>query len=115
MIPSGNTTEAARAYYDYLLSRALAAIPGDRTQILWSGPAWIAFFAVILVLFFFFYALYLNRVHRTKGELYGASSFAGSILERIGPVSLFSWLVWGLIVAWALYFIVAQILNGQIY
>jgi hypothetical protein len=47
--------------------------------------------------------------------MYGASSFGGSILERIGPLSMFSWVVWGLIIAWALYFIVTQILYGQIY
>lgn len=115
MVPSGNTSDLAKAFYNYLFAHALGVIPGDRTQILWTGPFWIAFFAFILILFFFFYSRYLQRVHRKKGELYGASSFAGSILERIGSVALFSKLVWTVIVLWALYFIVTQIMYGQIY
>ena len=115
MVPSGNSSQAAQDFYNYLHAHFLAVIPGDRTHILWTGPIWIAVFAVILVGFFFLYSMYLSRVHRKRGEMYGASSFGGSILERIGPLSMFSWVVWGLIIAWALYFIVTQILYGQIY
>ena len=115
MVPTGNTTKAAQDYYNYLYSFYMTSINTDNTKILLTGPTWIAVFAIILILFFFFYAYYLLHVHRKRGELYGASSFAGAILERIGSVSLFTWLISGLIFAAGIYFIVTQIVRGQIY
>lgn len=115
MPPSGNTSAAAQDYYQYLFSQHISSLTPDRTHILWSGPIKIAFFAAILILFFFFYTYYFNRVHRQKGELYGAVSFAGSILERIGPVSIFSWMVWIGAIVWAIYYIISHIFNGFIY
>ncbi|MCB0031502.1 MAG: hypothetical protein KDE28_26510 [Anaerolineales bacterium] len=115
MPPSGNTTAEVKAYYDYLFSQYIQQIPANRTQILWSGPLAIAFWAAVLILFFFLYSYYLNRAHRKRGELYGAVSFAGSILERIGPLSAFSWAVWLGVVLAALYFIVTHILYGLVY
>ena len=114
-IPSGNDSQHVHQYYDHLQAAYLASIPRDRTQILWSGPFWIAFYAVLLIVFFYIYTRFLLRVHRTKGELYGAASFAGSILERIGPVSVFTWIISAVVTLWAIYFIVTQILYGQIY
>lgn len=115
MMPTGHDTETAQALYNYLYSQYFQQIPVDRTQILWSGPFWIAFWAFLLTLFFFLYSRYLQSVHRKKGEMYGAASFAGSILERIGEVSVFSWFVTAMLVGVAVYFIVTQILNGFIY
>lgn len=115
MPPSGNTTEAAQAYYNWLYQQYYSGIPADRTQILWSGPFWVALFATILILFFYFYAYHFQQVHREEGELYGAVSFAGSILERIGSVATFSRVVWSVIVVWGFYYIISQILYGQVY
>lgn len=115
MVPTGNTSEVAKAYYDHLFAHYIQVIPLDRTQILWSGPFWIAFWALILIVFFFVYSKYLQSVHREEGELYGSASFAGSILERIGRVALFSYIVWAFIIAYGIYYIVVQTLRGQIY
>lgn len=114
-IPCGSSSEAAQEYYAWIWSNYLDRIPVPRTSILWSGPFWIAIWSVVLIGFFFFYCWYLNRVHRKEGEMYGVSSFAGSILERIGRVATFSYIVWGAIALWALYFIVAHIAYGQTY
>lgn len=114
-VPTGNSSSATQAYYQYLYSHYYSAIPADRTQILWNGPIWIAVFAFFLIVFFFFYAYFLKNAHRKSGELYEATSFAGSILERIGPVSIFSWFLIILFTAWSIYYIVVQILHGQIY
>lgn len=113
--PSGSDTAAAQAYYNYLYRQYLEAIPAHRTEILWSGPFWIALWAVVLIGFFYLYTRYASYTHRRHGALYGVSSFAGSILERIGPVSRFLRIVWAAIVLWALYFVVTHILFGQIY
>ncbi len=114
-IPSGNTTQAAHQYYNYLWSVYLGSIPPDRTKILWSGPIYVFIFTFVLVFLFFLYTRYANRVHRTKGEMYGIMSFAGSILERIGPLSAFEVAFDLIIFAWAVYLIVIQVLNGYVY
>lgn len=115
MPPSGSDSAAAQAYYGWLYGQYLSGIPAPRTEILWTGPFWIALWAVILIAFFYLYARYANRTHRQHGELYGVASFAGSILERIGKIAVFSYAVWGAIVLWALYYIVTHSLFGQVY
>ncbi|MGE5224298.1 MAG: hypothetical protein ACM3PY_17820 [Omnitrophica WOR_2 bacterium] len=114
-VPSGNTTEAAHAFYNYLWGNYLASIPAPRTTILWSGPIYVALFVIVLTLFFYLYSRYANRVHRNKGEMYGIMSFAGSILERIGPLSVFEYFIWIVLILWVLYYIVTQIISGYIY
>jgi hypothetical protein len=113
--PSGNTSQAAQQYYDYIYGQYLKKIPTDRTQIMWSGPFWIAFWAITLILFFFFYSYFFQRVHREAGELYAPVSFAGAILERIGSIALLSKLVWTFITLSGLYYIITHILWGQVY
>ena len=115
MIPTGNDTKAAKAYYDYLFSTYFHQMPVLRTDILWTGPFWIAFWAVILIVFFYLYSRYFSSVHRKKGELYGAASFAGAILERIGQVSILNWTIITFLTGVAIYFIVFHILEGFIY
>ncbi len=112
---SGNDSEHAQQYYQYIYSHYLQNIPADRTHILASGPFWIALWAAILIIFFALYAFSLNHAHRKQGEMYGASSFAGAILERIGTVSAFTIVISSMIIVYALYFIVTHILFGQVY
>lgn len=113
--PSGNTSEAVQQYYDYIFRHYLQRMPTDRTKIMWSGPFWVAFWAITLILFFFLYATVFQHVHRESGELYAPVSFAGAILERIGRIALFSKLIWTFVVLSGLYYIVTHILWGQVY
>lgn len=114
-MPSGNTSEATQAYYESLYRHYLAGIVTPHTSILWAGPIFIALWAATLILFFFCYTWFARRTHRSHGALYGVSSFAGAILERIGPVSPFSWFVWIIVTLYALYFLVTHLLAGQVY
>jgi hypothetical protein len=115
MPPSGNTSEAAQAYYQYLYQHRLEAVVAPRVDILWQGPFWIAVFGITLIGFFALYAFSLQQVHRKHGEIYGVVSFAGSLLERIGSVSTFDWFVWTATILWAAYFVVTHIVRGQFY
>jgi di/tricarboxylate transporter len=115
VVPSGNTTAAAHAYYNYLWAQYLGSIPPDRTQLLWSGIFYEALFLVALTLLFYLYARYALRTHRNRGEMYGIQSFAGSILERMGPMSVLEITIWVILILWVLYYIVTQIIGGYIY
>jgi hypothetical protein len=62
------------------------------------------------------YSLYFQQRTRRHDELYGVTSFGGSILERgAGGIPLFERIVWGGVVIWALYVIVTDVLFGQFY
>ncbi len=113
--PSGHSSQAAQAYYNWLYQNYLGAIPGDRTLLNLTNPGWIALYFVVIAVFFFLYTRYMNRVHRKEGELYGVVSFAGTVLERIGPVGVFTWAVSIGIFLWAAYYWITQILHGQVY
>ena len=115
VVPTGNTTAAAHGFYNYLWANYLQSIAAPRTKILWSGPVYIFIFVVVLTLFFFLYAKYGIRTHRSRGEMYGIMSFAGSILERIGPLSLLEIFFWVVLTVWVLYYIITMILSGYIY
>ena len=86
-----------------------------RNNIDWTNAMWIAFWALILILFFWFYTQYTSTVHRPHGEVYGAVVFGGGILERIGKISAFDYFVFIVIILASLYFIVTHILFGQFY
>ncbi len=112
--PSGNTSAAAHLYYQWLYANYYASIPGEKTSILWSGPFYIFLFLFVLALAFWVYARMANA-HRKEGELYGVESFGGVILERIGIVEVFTYVITAMCVLWAAYFFITMCLYGQVY
>ena len=116
-IPTGDSTQIVQGYYSYLLStHHLGNIPIHRaTEILWTSPFKIWGWWMVLVVTFFLYTYTFNRVHRRRGELYGATTFAGSILERNGRVSWFTWWIIGGLFLVALYLGVKYIFVGYLY
>lgn len=114
-MPTGNDAAVAEAYYDQLLAHALREIPAPRTEILWTGPLWMALFAAILILFFMGYSLWFQQRTLRHDELYGAISFGGTVLERIGAIPTFERVIWGVIVVWALFIMISQTLGGLYY
>jgi hypothetical protein len=116
-MPTGDDAQTAQAYYDYLIAHdlALQAAGAQRTEINWTGPLSIAFFAAILILFFMLYSLYFQQRTRRHDELYGVVSFGGNILERAGSIPLFERILWAAVVIYALYVTATDILFGQFY
>lgn len=92
-VPTGNTSEVVQAYYQTLYARYYGKIALDRaTHLRVSSLVTVFSWGIGLALFFFLLAYSLNHAHRRRGELYEAVSFAGSLLERNGAVSVFTWL-----------------------
>ena len=114
-MPTGSDAQTAEAYYDSLTAHALQAIPAPRTEILWTGPLWIALFATSLVLFFMGYSLWFQHRTLRHDELYGVISFGGTVVERIGGIPIFERVIWGVLTAWAAYAMISQALGGLYY
>ncbi len=113
--PSGHTSTVVQQYYHWLYANHLAGIPAERTEFLWSGPFYIFLFIFILGGLLFIYSWSTTRAHRSHGELYGVESFGGVILERIGKVDIFTFVIAILMLLWALYFLITQAIWGQVY
>jgi hypothetical protein len=116
IIPTGDTTEVVQAYYDYLYSMYYAdTIRNRATGIMWSSPFKIASWGTALVLVFLLLTVSLYYVHRGRDELYEATSFAGSVLERNGKVSLFTWSLMAALFVVAMYLGIRFIFLGFLY
>ena len=112
---NGNDSAAAQAVYDNLYVHYLDRIPVPRTEILWSGPIYIALYAGVLIVFF---GLLSHKLKRTGGKsprLYHLTSFEAQLTERVGKIAPFSWVVWTTVILWAAYFGIRQALYGLIY
>ncbi len=112
--PAGNTSAATQLFYHWLYANYFGSIPKERIFDLWSGPMYLFGFLIILAIAIGLYAR-MGYVHRHHNELYGVESFGGVILERIGRVDAFTFVVSLMCVLWALYFVVSQLWYGQVY
>ncbi|MBF9030960.1 hypothetical protein HKCCE3408_11195 [Rhodobacterales bacterium HKCCE3408] len=111
----GNDSATAQQVFDNLYAHYLAAIPVERTEILWSGPIYIALYAVVLVVFFWLFAFWLKRTGGSSPRLFELTSFDAILTERIGKIAVFSYVVWAAVVIWAGYFGIKQAVFGLIY
>ncbi len=109
MCPSGNTSQAAQAVFDHLYAGYLGQIPVYRTEILWSGPIFIAIFSAAITVTVFLIVFGLRPIRNTPTKLHELTSFAGQLTERGARLTLFSATISVLIVIWAAYFAATQI------
>lgn len=92
-MPAVDEIETAREYYEYLYAWYINDISLNRaTEVLVSSPIKIFAWAIALIIFFGLFAYMARAAHRKHGELYEPMSFAGSIIERNGRVTAFTWL-----------------------
>lgn len=113
--PSGNDSAGAQEFYRWIFEQYFAQFPVERWEFNWLPFSWLFFWAAVLIAGFFVFGWFFRGVHRPRGELYGPSSFNAYLLERIGQLSWFSWIIWGGVAVSALYFLVTHALFGQSY
>lgn len=111
----GNDSAAAEKVFDGLYADYLAQIPVERTEILWSGPIYIALFAVVLIVFFWLLSFRLKRTGGGAPRLFKLTSFDGFLTERVGTIAVFSYVVWAAVIAWGAYFGIKQAMYGLVY
>ena len=115
-MPPVNEIESAQEYFNYLYTTYFNAIPLNRaTEILWKSPIEIYSWAISLIILFGLFAYMYQAAHRKHGELYEPMSFAGSILERNGKVTAFTWVgILSLFIA-AFYLAIKYMFVGYLY
>ena len=115
-LPTGSDSETARVYYDSLFAFYYDQMPDNRaTEIWWAMPRDVFMWLGIMLLVFFLYAYVFLSTHRGEGDLHETTSFAGSILERGGKVSAFTWVIIAMLFGLALFYVVWNIRDGYLY
>lgn len=115
-MPPVNEIESAQEYFNYLYTNYLSKIPLNRaTEILWSSPIEILAWAIALIALFGLFSNMPQAAHRKHGELYEPMSFAGSIIERNGPVTAFTWIGIASLFISAFYLAIKYMFVGYLY
>jgi ABC-type multidrug transport system fused ATPase/permease subunit len=113
-MPSGESPQHAKEFYEYLLAHHQTERPVKTWYIEWLSVAWmwgfLAALAVILVLW-----IRQNRTTRQKTGIYAIDTWSGFTSEVARPASLFFIVLSGILVGFAVAMIVGHLVNGQIF
>ena len=112
-VPTGNTSDTVRQYYDSLYSHYLDQVVQNYYSH-WGTLVWVLFWVVLLAGGFYAYTRW-QRTTRMPREPYPVESYDGHIQESNGPVGSFLTLFFIGVVIWLLITTVLNLLYGQIY
>lgn len=112
MLPSGDSPQKARAFYEYLQGHHESQNRVATWHVDWTSLAWMWGFVFVLV-----FALLLwvaqYRTTRQRTGIYPVDRFGGWTSEAAGPATLFFLLLTAVVVAFAVAIIVGHIVYGQ--
>ncbi|MEZ4664029.1 MAG: hypothetical protein R2911_41375 [Caldilineaceae bacterium] len=112
-VPTGNTSETVRQYYDHLYNHYLNTLT-QNYYIHWGTLGWVLLWVVILAGGFYAFTRWQRRT-RQANEPYPVESYNGYIQESNGPVGPFLTIFFIGMVIWLLITTVLDLTRGQIY
>jgi RsiW-degrading membrane proteinase PrsW (M82 family) len=112
-IPTGDSGEIVRQYYDYLYAHYLSQI-AQRTGVPEDTLLWVLLWVFILTSLFYAYTRW-QRTTNESNEPYPVESYNGYIEEANGPVGTFLRLFFVGMFIWLLTMTVLSLMHGQIY
>ena len=111
-MPSGDSPEDVRQYYDYLQGHEETMQAPATWHVHWLDLAWLWGFLIVLVLAILLW-IWQNRTTRQRTGMYPVDSFGGFTTELAGPATFFFILLTIVLTAWAVALIVGHIVWGQ--
>lgn len=112
-VPTGQTGEIVRQYYDYLYSHYLQQI-SQNYYIHWDTLLWVLLWVFALTAAFYAYTRW-QRYTRAHDEPYPVESYNGYIEENNGPVGTFLKLFFIGMFIWLVILTILDLTRGQIY
>ncbi|MCL5736023.1 MAG: hypothetical protein M1274_10635 [Actinobacteria bacterium] len=112
-VPTGSDDASVQAYYDYLSLEHFSTMK-ETYHFNWQNftVTWAVIAAALISLYFFAFAWYARR---RSGDLYPVEVYNGFITERNGPIDMFNYAVWAILGIYAIFYMVIQLIYGQIY
>jgi hypothetical protein len=111
-MPSGDSPEDVRQYYDYLQSHQETMQAPATWHVHWLDLAWLWGFLIVLVLAILLW-IWQNRTTRQRTGMYPVDSFGGFTTELAGPATFFFIALTLVLTGWAVVMIVGHIVWGQ--
>jgi hypothetical protein len=112
MLPSGDSPQKARAFYDYLQAHHETESRVVTWHVDWTSLAWMWGFVFVLVFVLLLWVMQY-RTTRQRTGIYPVDRFGGWTSEAAGPATLFFLVLTAVVVAFAAVLIVGHIVNGQ--
>lgn len=111
-MPSGDSPEDVRQYYDYLQSHQETMQRAATWHVHWLDLAWLWGFvgAMLLVILWW---IWQYRTTRQRTGMYPVDSFGGYTTELAGPATFFFLLLTALLAGFGIAIIVGHLVWGQ--
>jgi hypothetical protein len=112
-VPTGSDDASVRAYYDYLNLEHASTLK-ETYHFNWQNfmVVYALIAAALVSLYFFAFAWYAKR---RSGDLYPVEVYNGLLTERAGPIDAFNYAVWAILGIYMVWYLVLQLIYGQIY
>jgi hypothetical protein len=111
-LPSGESPQDAREYYDYLQGHQQTLHVPKTWEVDWLALAWLWGFVVVLSLALILW-IWQNRTTRQRTGIYPIDSFGGYTTELAGPATGFFILLTAVLTGFGIAIIVGHIVWGQ--
>ena len=112
-IPTGNSSETVRQYFNYLYSQYFTHTT-QNYYIHWDMVLWIFFWIFMLAALYFSYTRW-QHLAQSKNEPHPVESYNGYIQETNGPVGRFLTIFFVVMFLWLVAVTVNNITHGQVY
>jgi hypothetical protein len=113
-MPSGDSPQRAKQFYDYLLSHHETERRPKTWTVDWLSLAWMWGFVAALALILIWW-IWQYRTTRQKTGLYAVDTWSGFTTELAGPATFFFVLLIAILAGFAVTVIVGHIVHGQIF
>jgi hypothetical protein len=112
MLPSGDSPQKARAFYEYLQGHHETESRVATWNVDWTSLAWMWGFVFVLVFALLLWVMQYRTTRQRAGP-YPVDRFGGWTSEAAGPATVFFLLLTAVVVAFAVAIIVGHIVYGQ--
>jgi hypothetical protein len=113
-VPTGSDDAQAKAFFRYNDLRELSTMQEQYfvDPYLW-GTMYLVIGGVLIVLYFLTFAWFSKVRHGP--DLYPVEVYNAYIAERSGPIDVFNWVVWAVLLSYMVYYTVINLMFGQFY
>ena len=113
-MPSGDSPQKAREFYQYLLAHHETERPAKTWSVEWLSLAWMWGFVAALAVILLWWVLQY-RTTRQKTGIYSVDDWSGFTSEVARPATRFFVLLTAILTGFAVAIIVGHLVDGQIF
>jgi hypothetical protein len=113
-IPTGSDDVTVKQYYEYNALRHLGSMEEQYfVDPYYEGTMYLAIGVVLLVSYFLAFVWYAKT--RNQGDLYPVEVYNAYLTERNGPIDMFNWVTWAVLLSYMAYYTVINLMFAQYY